>query len=92
MRCDNIIAKLELATAINSAQAIVLEFCRKRLAHVQHFYFAGALLDNAFQLLSNKLAALQEDTDIFYIYSIVKPFELLYFRAAVSHTVHMREE
>ena len=92
IRCRNIIAKLLRTTPTNSAQLILLEYCRKRLVHVRHFYFAGALLDSAIQLLNRELDLLEETADIFHIYNVVKPFEIMYFRAAVSHTIHILEE
>jgi len=79
-------------TPANFAQWILLKYARKKLAHVQQFYFAGALLDSAIQLLRNEFNLLEETTDIFHIYSIIKPFEIMYFRAAVSHTIHIIEE
>ena len=92
LRCRDIIDKLRHVTPANSVQLILLDYCRKKLAHVQQFYFAGALLDSAIQLLSYELNLLDETTDLFHIYRIVQPFEIMYFRAAISRTIYILEE
>lgn len=53
---------------------------------MHNFYFAGALLDTATQLIREKLNKLCEATSAYQLYRLIQPFEVLYFRAALSKT------
>lgn len=51
---------------------------------MRNFYFAGALLDTTHQLITERLDNLSDVTDTYQLYSLIQPFEVLYFRAAIS--------
>lgn len=70
----------------NHAQLCMLQHLKKRLNHVRNFYFAGALLDVAYELIKEKLNILSNATNAYQLYHLIQPFEALYFRAAVSKT------
>lgn len=53
---------------------------------MRNFYFAGTLLDIANQLLREKLSKLSDTTNAYQLYRSIQPFEVLYFKAAVSKT------
>lgn len=71
---------------VNQAQLNILQHLKKRLTHVQNYYFAGTLLDIANQLIMEKLSKLSDTTNAYQLYCLIQPFEVLYFRAAVSKT------
>ena len=73
-------------TPANQAQLNMLQHLKKRLTHVRNYYFAGALLDIANQLIRENLSKLSDATNAYQLYCFIQPFEVLYFRAAVSKT------